>query len=332
MAQRFFARATKLKDVGRFMIDLVSNQGVVENTITTTPIGLGSQPYVVFTYSNDIPVVATAGGATIEYEYGSSAPTWADLVAVTDGDHASGYSLAIDASAVDMDTVGTFGVIYVATDSSGNVSDAHTVTITIVDTTVPVITAANVNVNTEDSSVWVSAGTALDGYDGDISADLVLTYFKADGTTPLTALADARVDLLAGLNVKVKHNVDDANSNSAVEVIMTVTAVDNTLPVIVATTGDETIAQADAATWDNAFTATDNKDGDVSGNITDGSGIAYYESDGTTALGTQTLAAFRTHIANSGAGEIGVVTYDVDDAASNSAVQVTVTITCEATP
>jgi len=234
MAERFFARETKLKDAGRFMTDLQDNQGVVKSTITTTAVGLGAQPYIVFTFTNDIPVVDTAGGATVEYEYDTSEPTWSTLVEVTDGDHASGYTLEIITSAVDMGTVGTFDVDYTATDASGNISETHSVTITIVDTTIPVITltSATDDVDTFDAPTWdggvANMASAIDGHDGDVSSSVVITYKKdTSGGDALATLADARTYLgVAAQAVYCAYNVDDASSNSAVEKTYTVTAID----------------------------------------------------------------------------------------------------------
>lgn len=128
MAERFFARVMGVENASTEMQDLIDNQGVVKSTITTTPI---DTKHLMVTFFNDIPVVAEASGATTTYTTGTDEPTWADLVEVTDGDHASGHTLAIDTSAVDMVTVGTFKVGYVATDSSGNDSALFELTITI---------------------------------------------------------------------------------------------------------------------------------------------------------------------------------------------------------
>jgi len=233
MAERFFARQTKVKDVGRFMADLIDNQGVVGSTITTTPVGLGAQAYVIFTYMNDIPVVATVGGADVSYEYDTTEPTWTSLVEVTDGDHASGYTLNINTTDVDMVTVGTFDVIYVATDSSGNISDAHTIEITITDTTVPVITltSATDDVDVFDAPTWTPAtnmASATDDYDGDVSSSVVYTYNEdTSGGSAIATLELARTYLGTATNVVyVTYNVDDSSANSAVEKTYTVTAID----------------------------------------------------------------------------------------------------------
>ncbi|MCK4501348.1 DUF5011 domain-containing protein, partial [Candidatus Babeliales bacterium] len=276
---------------------------------------------LTFTVEDTVAPVFSGAGAVdaVSYEYGTAEPSWDTNVISTDaydGVITGGIVITFDPN-VDMDTVGTFDVIYTSTDTSMNEA-ILTKTVTIEDTTIPVITASNANVDTEDASVWVSSATAADDYDGDVTSSMVITYFKADGTTPLATLADARTDLYAGLNVKVNYNVDDANGNSATEVIITLTAVDNTLPVI--TASSETINVSATATWTDSATASDNKDGAISP-LT----IAYFENDNATPIGN--LATFRTYINNTGAGETGYVHYDVDDAAANSAVQVEISIT-----
>ena len=229
MAERFFARKVKHYGATAFMEDLISNQGVVKTTITTTPV---SEKWIVFTFYNDIPVVAKADGATTTYEGGAEEPTWADLVEVTDGDHASGHTLAIDTSAVDMDVVGTFDVGYVATDSAGNESILFELEITIEDTTAPVITLTSTTVDVEASDVatWTPADnmvSAVDVVDGDVSGDVVYTYKKdTSGGDAIADLAGAITYLGTESNaVYVTYDVDDAESNSATTKTATFTAI-----------------------------------------------------------------------------------------------------------
>ena len=209
-------------------------------------------------------------------------------------------------------------ITYNVDDANGNSAVEVTITLTAIDNTVPVITASNANVNTEDASAWDNSATAADNKDGVITGDIVITYFKADGTTPLADLAALRTDLYAGLNVKVNYNVDDAAANSAVEKVITLTAVDNTLPVI--TAESEIIDVSETAAWVDSATALDNKDGAITPVVT-----TYFEADNTTPIAN--IATFRTYINNSGAGETGYVHYNVDDAASNSATEVEISVT-----
>ena len=265
-----------------------------------------------------IPVITDSIGDS-QFEIGTVEPTWTVGVTATDGyDGDRTVNIVITDTAADMAAVGTFDILYDVDDANGNSAVQVVRTITMVDTTAPVITASNANVNTSAAGVWVSAATAADAHDGDISGDLVYTYFKADTTTPLANLAAARVDLFAGLNIYVTHNVVDASSNPATEVSITLTAVDDTLPIIIATS--EQILVGATATWVDSPTASDNKDGVITPVI-----ATYFEDDNTTGIGS--LALFRTYINASGAGNTGYVHYNIDDAARNSAVQITISVT-----
>jgi len=229
MAERFFARLVGVENAGTFDTDLRSNQGVVKDTITYTPV---SETHLIATFYNDIPVVATDGSPTVTFEYGADEPDWTGYVAVTDGDHASGYTLSVDTSEVDMDTIGTFDVVFTATDKSGNVSDAHTIEITIEDTTIPVITLTATTVDVEASNVATfdpldNLVSAVDGYDGDVSADVTLTYKQdTSGGTAIADLAGAITYLgTEGNAVYVTYDVDDSSGNSATQKTATFTAV-----------------------------------------------------------------------------------------------------------
>jgi hypothetical protein len=222
MAERFFARLFGIENASTEMYDLETNQGVVKSTITVYPV---DKRVFMVTFYNDIPVVTETGTTT--YEGGATKPDWDDVVTVTDGDHASGYTLTVDEGTLDMNVVGTYTISVVATDASGNASDPLEVDITIEDTTAPVITAGAVSVSEANAGTWVPNGTALDIVDGDVTADLVITYAESDDT-PIASLALFQTHL-DGLAVdgtaKVIYNVDDAEGNSATEVTQVVTII-----------------------------------------------------------------------------------------------------------
>jgi hypothetical protein len=209
MAERFFAEYVGLVNATVYMNDLINNKGVVKSTITTTPV---NEKYLVVTYYNDIPVLTLASGAVVEYEYGSDVPNWDTLTDVTDGDHSTGFTYDYVRSSLDMDTIGVYTVPVTVTDASGNASLPLEIEITIVDTTVPVITDAvgdtsYVTGTTEPN--WATGVTALDEYDGDITADIVIT--------------DTAVDMVTVGTFDVTYDVDDASGNSATTVTRTIT-------------------------------------------------------------------------------------------------------------
>ena len=209
MAERFFAEYVGLVNATVYMNDLINNKGVVKSTITTTPV---NEKYLVVTYYNDIPVLTLASGAVVEYEYGSDVPNWDTLTDVADGDHSKGFTYDYVRSSLDMDTIGVYTVPVTVTDASGNASLPLEIEITIVDTTVPVITDAvgdtsYVTGTTEPN--WATGVTALDGYDGNITADIVIT--------------DTAVDMVTVGTFDVTYDVDDASGNSATTVTRTIT-------------------------------------------------------------------------------------------------------------
>lgn len=224
MADRLITRIVGIENSSSEVDNIMNVQGVAQADINVTV--LNDRQLLVY-FWNAIPVVSTDGTPTVQFEYGSDEPDWTTYVSVADGDHSTGFTLTVDDSAVDMDTVGTFDVGFIATDSAGNASDEHTITITIVDTTIPVITAEAVDVTESEAGTWTPNGTALDGHDGDITADLVITYAESDDT-PIADLSafQTHIDGLAvDATAKVIYNVDDASGNSATEVTQVVTIV-----------------------------------------------------------------------------------------------------------
>jgi len=211
MAERFFAKTMGVKDASEQMYNLQTNKGVLKGTITVTPV---SRQTLVVTYYNDIPVVTLSAGATVEYEYGSDVPTWSDLVDVADGDSSTGYVYVPDVGDLDMNTIGEYTVTLVVEDASGNASDPLEIDVTIVDTTAPVITDAETLVTTyvtgdEEPSSWLTGVTANDGYDGNLTSDIVLDVSAVDMTTVGT--------------FDITYDVDDANGNSATTLTKTIT-------------------------------------------------------------------------------------------------------------
>jgi len=211
MAERFFAKRVKIDYVSDFMTDLIDNNGVVKTTITTTPV---NGDIVVFTYFNDIPVIALKSGAVVEYEYGSDVPTWSSLFDVTDGDHSTGFVFYASTNDLDMNTLGTYTVNVYCEDASGNKSNTVDVDITIVDTTIPVIADAETLVTTYESgaevpSTWLTGITATDGYDGDITSSIVVD--------------DSAVDMVTAGTFDITYDVDDSSSNSATTLTKTIT-------------------------------------------------------------------------------------------------------------
>ena len=247
--------------------DAVGNTGTATRTVTVV-------------LDNTPPVITLLGEATVTIEFGS---TYSDAGATADGGETVTSSGTVDTS-----TVGTYTITYSATDAVGNTGTAIR-TVNVVDTTAPVITLlGEATVTIEFGSTYSDAGaTASDNYDGDVSSSIV-TVNGVDEDTVGT--------------YTVTYNVTDANSNAATQVSRTVNVVDTTAPVITLL-GEATVTIEVGSTYSDAgATASDNYDGDVSSSIVTVNGV---DED---TVGTYT------------------VTYNVTDANSNAATQVSRTV------
>ena len=195
-------------------------------------------------------------------------------------------------SNVDTAVVGTYTVRYNVSDASGNTALEVTRTVTVVDTTIPVITLLGDDpVTIEVGDTYTDAGaTATDNYDGDITSSIETV---------------SNVDTAVVGTYTVRYNVSDASGNAALEVTRTVTVVDTTIPVITLLGDDLVILEVGVTYTDAGATATDNYDGDITSSIETISNVD------TAIVGTY------------------VVTYDVSDANGNAAVTVTRTVIVE---
>ncbi len=201
-------------------------------------------------------------------------------------------SIVTDATAVEMDTLGTYTVTYDVTDASGNVAVQVTRDVTIVDTQIPVITVTGADPQTIEVGVSYSelGATALDNYDGNITGSIVIDASAVDTNT-------------VG-SYSVTYNVDDASGNSAAEETRTVNVVDTTIPVITLVGANPQTLEVDTAYVELGATALDNYDGNLTGSIV----------IDATAVQMDTLGTY-------------TVTYNVVDANTNNAVEVTRDVT-----
>ena len=229
------------------------------------------------------------GDVTVTIEVGA---TYTDAGATAsdnvDGDLTSSITTS---GTVDANTVGTYTVTYNVDDAAGNaaVQVSRTVNITP-DVTIPSISLlGDAEVSLELGSTYTDAGAAAaDNIDGDITSSIVMVN---------------PVDVNSVGTYTVTYNVDDAAGNAAVQVSRTVNITpDVTIPVI-SLLGDATVSLELGSTYtDSGATASDNVDGDLTSSITTSGTV-----DANT-VGTYT------------------VTYNVDDAAGNAAVQVSRTV------
>ena len=222
---------------------------------------------------DEAPVLSLVGSSSITHEAGQlyldDNASWVDNV---DG---SGSITAT--GSVDIDTPGSYVLSYNYTDTSGNAASTVTRTVTVVDTTAPVISLNG------DASVTHEAGQAyLD--------DNATWSDHVDGSESITATGSVDIDTPG--SYVLSYNYTDTSGNAASTVTRTVTVVDTTAPVI-SLNGDESVTHEagqlyldDNATWSDhvdgseSITATGSVDIDTPGsyvlsyNYTDTSGNA----------------------------------------------------------
>ena len=116
----------------------------------------------------------------------------------------------VTSGSVDTATAGTYTLTYNVSDAAGNAAIPVTRTVIVLDTTPPVISLIG------DSTITISQGdtydeegaTADDNFDGDISADIVVTGNQINYPD-------------AGTHI-IRYNVSDAAGNQAAQVTRTI--------------------------------------------------------------------------------------------------------------
>ena len=288
------ATAVNVNTVGNYTVtynvsDAAGNPATqVTRTVTITP-------------DTTIPVIILVGANPQSIVLGTA---YSELGATatdnTDGDITA--NISIDATAVNVNTVGNYTVTYNVSDAAGNPATQVTRTVNVTadaDATIPVITLEGANPQSIELGTAYSelGATATDNIDGDITNNIVIDASNVD--------VDTEGDYT------VTYNVSDAAGNPADEVTRTVTITpDATIPVITLEGANPQSIELGTAYSELGATATDNIDGDITNNIViDASNVD------VDTVGDYT------------------VTYNVSDAAGNPADEVTrtVTITPDAT-
>lgn len=204
-----------------------------------------------------------------------------------DGDISSNISVI---GSVDPNTIGAYLLQYNVADSSGNPAVTVTRTVNVSDTGAPVITITGDNPLYHNiNTPYIEAGaTASDATDGDVSADIIIGGDTVDPTTAGTYL--------------VTYDVSDSIGNPAAQQTRTVNVGDFEAPTITLLGNATVNVEIGTSYTDAGATATDNIDGSLTSSIVTSGSV-----DPLTA-GTY------------------IISYDVSDAAGNSATQVTRTV------
>lgn len=292
----FYVGATQSSagsNVVKFEIKLGTMTYGGEEQINT--VYIDNAQFYLLTMEDDDPVVSNVADKQMTFAKGSTAPDWKTYISIFDKEDGviEVTDAMVDASEVDMDTVGTFDVVYTVKDSANN-EVTHTITLTVIeaaDTTPPVLTVVN--------TLPVVFDQVVDG-----TVDLKTYITAVDDVDGTIAITDAMINndsfsLQTAGTYDVVYTVLDSSNNSST-VTITFTVNDKQGPTI---SGARDLMLVVGATW-NPFAgvyAVDNVDGSITLTTANATGLAAFLNES----GLVTTA-----------GEFPVV-YTVKDAANN---------------
>jgi hypothetical protein len=283
----------------------------------------GNQLVAIIIFRSEKPVVIIPKAVVAE----RNATADSIIASITKRSQATNYGhIEIDLSEADRTASGAYDVTVLLRDLHG-VSDEQTMTLYVVDTLAPIITAIDKLVPYGDIAAWEPVVTVFDNIHDDISNEVVITYFESDGTTEIDSLELFRTHLDntgAGDAIgKVHFYVEDEDNNSA-EKVVTITS--KPRPVI---TADDVldIMYDDITAWTPSVTALDGDEEDASGDVV----VTYFQTNGSTAINN--LADFRTYLQAAGIGDAeGKVKFNLTDTDGSEAVEVVTTVTSALRP
>ena len=223
------------------------------------------------------PVIQLIGDSEITINVGDSF-TDPGATAMDDIDGDISANIVVTGT-VNINVPGTYTIVYSVEDSSGNTSSVERI-VNVVDNVPPVITIIGDNpfVLREGDNFTDPGATAADNIDGDITAQIVVTG-SVNGNAVGTYVLTYTVSDVAGNEVSETRNVNVISDN----------------PPVITLLGDNPLElNFGSAFTDPGATATDDIDGDISGQI-----IA------TGTVDVNTLGAY-------------IITYSVADSSGNN--------------
>jgi outer membrane protein OmpA-like peptidoglycan-associated protein len=273
---------------GLVNLDIAATTGIQDftgnNLSTVTPAGSVES----YTLDNTAPVISLIGSDPVDIDAGTSySDAGASAVDSLDGDITGDI---VTVNPVNTSVPGSYTVTYNVTDAAGNAATEVTRVVNVADFTPPVITLLGSDpVNIQQDGTYTDAGaTALDGFDGDITGDIV-------------TVNPVNTSVLGSYTVT--YNVSDAAGNAATQVTRVVNVTSDSVPPVITLLGSNPVDVPLSSSYSDAgATASDDVDGDIS------SSIVTVNPVDTMQVGSYT------------------VTYNVSDAAGNSATQVTRTV------
>ncbi|MDD3865417.1 MAG: DUF5011 domain-containing protein [Candidatus Izemoplasmatales bacterium] len=280
--------------------------GTYEVVYTVTDLSGNTQTatITVTVVDNTDPVITITSG--ISYVLADPAPNYtAGVTATDDVDGDITADIVVDSTAVNLLVVGVYTITYTVEDSSGNIATVNNYVqvkqyADDADLLPPVFNGvANITyiIGIDDAIDYTDGVTAIDGVDGDVTADIVVDSSAVNLAVPGTYL--------------VTYTVLDSVGNPATRTIM-VTVENETVPPVIS--GVHTIngTVGSAPNYLLGITATDNVDGNITANIDVDAGLVNLSSAGTyTITYTVTDAAGNTTTATA---QVVLVSsnYDVD--------------------
>jgi len=237
-----------------------------------------------------VPVITRLGNATITTEAGLA---YADAGATASDNYDGDISadIVVD-NPVKTSSLSSYTVTYDVSDASFNSAVQVSRSVTVTDTTPPVIQLnSSANLDVDIGSTYVEAATVLDSFEGNITANLVVT-----GT----------VNTAAPAVFTLTYNAVDGSGNVASSVTRQVTIIDIGAPIISITGGVQLTIGLGSVYSDAGATAVDNVDPTV------------------------TVSVLSNNVDTSVAGRYSVI-YQASDVAGNVA-QVTRTVIVNALP
>ena len=205
---------------------------------------------IVNVVENTLPIISLIGDASVSIEVFSS---YIDQGATASDNYDGNITNAIvSTGTVDTSSIGVTTIRYNVTDSSGNSAVEVTRTVTVEDTTAPILSLiGDSNMSLELGGSFNDPGaTAADNFDGDITNNIVVS-----GT----------VDVNIAGSYTIAYNVSDSQGNFATQIIRTVVV---GTPPSINLQGDnpQTIQYGEAYTELGA-TSSDVEDGDLTSSI-----------------------------------------------------------------
>ena len=144
-----FAELTLIEQLLAILLPAIAIDNLSDDGDEVTP-PTPPQPPI----DNVAPVITITGDNPATVELGA---TYTDAGATADGGEA-----VTTTGTVNTDTVGSYTLTYSATDAAGNTGTA-TRTVTVVDTTAPVVTVTSGTDTVELGGTWTDAGATADG-------------------------------------------------------------------------------------------------------------------------------------------------------------------------